>query len=323
MNQLLSTETAFPDASERRETQVVLRAEHLRKRFGQTEAVADVSFDLHAGEVLGLLGPNGAGKTTLVRLVVGLLAPEEGAVELDGDVREVVAYLPQEEIALDEVPVRVALEQTARLRGLGRDGARSASATIVDELDLADVLDRPCGRLSGGQRRLAGIACAIVGDRPLLVLDEPTTGLDPLARRAVWEALGRRRDAGAAVLLVTHNVNEAETVLDRVAVVSHGRVLVCDTPGHVKGLAGDEVRLELVWSGEPPADPVVEGIARCSAIRGRRWSARMPAAEARAALAWLTAGSTLESLDDFTLSMPTLEDAYLALGGLQGEWDVA
>jgi ABC-2 type transport system ATP-binding protein len=234
-----------------------------------------------------------------------------------------VAYLPQEEVALDEVPVGVAIEQTGRLRGLSRAEARGQSAAVMTELGLTALRSRACGRLSGGQRRLAGIACALIGDRPVLVLDEPTTGLDPIARGAVWAALGRRRDAGAAVLLVTHNVHEAETVLDRVAVLSGGRLLVCDTPGHVKGLAGDEVRLELVWRGDPPDDPVVADIARRSTVSGRRWIARMSADDARAALAWLTTGATLHELDDFTLSMPTLEDAYLALGGAQGTWDVA
>jgi ABC-2 type transport system ATP-binding protein len=118
------------------------------------------------------------------------------------------------------------------------------------------------------------------------------------------------------VVLVTHNVLEAEQVLDRVAVLDHGRVIACDTPGRLKALVSDDVRLDLVWRGEAPLeDPVVAALGARSQIEGRRWSARLPAAEARETLAHLTTGPALAALDDFTLATPTLEDVYVALGG--------
>ena len=176
---------------------------------------------------------------------------------------------------------------------------------------------RPMTTLSGGQRRLAQVATALVADRPLLVLDEPTTGLDPVARRAVWAALRRRRETfGTTVVLVTHNVLEAEAVLDRVAVLDRGRLIACDTPGRLKALVSDEVRLELVWRTDPPYDePVVAALTARALITGQRWNVRLPAAEARDALAQLMTGPALAALDDFTLATPTLEDVYLALGG--------
>ena len=306
---------------------VAVRVEGLRRthpgRRGAPDVLAtdDVSLDVAQGEVFGLLGPNGAGKTTLVRQLVGVLAPDSGTVTLLGhEVRHaprLVAWLAQEEPALVELPVGLAVETTGRLRGLSRRDATAAAAVLLDELGLAALRGRPMTTLSGGQRRLAQVATALVGDRPLLVLDEPTTGLDPAARRAVWDALRRRREAnGTTVVLVTHNVLEAEAVLDRVAVLDRGRVIACDTPGRLKALVSDEVRLDLVWRTDPPYDePAVAALAARSEVSGRRWSARLPAADARDALARLMTGPSLAALDDFTLATPTLEDVYLALGG--------
>jgi len=151
----------------------------------------------------------------------------------------------------------------------------------------------------------------------VLVLDEPTTGLDPTARRAVWAALERRRlDHGTTVVLVTHNVLEAETVLDRVAILDHGRVIAADTPGRLKALVDRDVRLELAWRSEPPAsDPLVRRLRAQAIEHGRRWSVRLSADDARAALGELTTGTLFGALDDFTLTTPSLEDVYLALGG--------
>jgi ABC-2 type transport system ATP-binding protein len=179
------------------------------------------------------------------------------------------------------------------------------------------LLERPLARLSGGQRRLAGVATALIGDRPVLVLDEPTTGLDPEARRSVWDALHRRRtERGVTVVLVTHNVLEAETVLDRVAVLDRGRVIAQDTPGRLKALVSDEVRLDLVWRSAPPLDdPTVAMLAAHAEVVGHRWSARLGVSDAREALGRLTSGPAFLALDDFTLATPSLEDVYLSLGG--------
>lgn len=302
---------------------------------GESRVLANdaISFDVAAGEVVGLLGPNGAGKTTCVRQVVGLLAPESGGIRLlghdavadPGVAGRTAAYLAQTEPALEDMPVSVAVETTARMRGLSKRDAATARAAVLDELDIGSLAKRPLLLLSGGERRLAAVAAALVGDRPILVLDEPTTGLDAIARRLVWSALARRRrEAGAAVLLVTHNVLEAETVLDRVAVLEKGRVVAFDTPGRLKASVSDEVRLELVWRSEPPLhDPAVSELAarRLAGDDARRWSLRMPADEARSVLAAVTGGPAFAALDDFTLATPSLEDVYLALGGQARDLD--
>ncbi|WP_372446490.1 ABC transporter ATP-binding protein [Streptomyces spirodelae] len=288
-------------------------------------ATDGICLRVHQGEIFGLLGPNGAGKSTLVRQLTGLLRPDAGEVEVLGHdlvrhperAARLLAYLGQESTALDELTVGLAAETTARLRGMETAAARTARDEVLAELGLTPLAGRPLKKLSGGQRRLACVAAALVGDRPLLVLDEPTTGMDPHARRAVWAAVDRRRaERGVTVLLVTHNVIEAETVLDRVAVLDRGRVIACDTPGGLKAAVGDEVRLELVWRDRAPVEiPDVAALAAAAVVTGRRWTLRLPPEAAREAVTLVTTGEAFAALDDFRLATPSLEDVYVALGG--------
>ncbi|AOP46357.1 ABC transporter ATP-binding protein [Streptomyces lydicus] len=302
----------------------------MRGRRGAAQAPAvrandGITLDVHRGEIFGLLGPNGAGKSTLVRQLTGLLRPDSGSIAVLGHdlvrhperAARLLGYLGQESTALDEMTVALAVETTGRLRGLAARAARAERDAVVEELGLTDLAGRALKKLSGGQRRLACVATALIGERPLLVLDEPTTGMDPVARRAVWAAVDRRRaERGATVVLVTHNVLEAESVLDRVAVIDRGRVIACDTPGGLKDRVSDEVRLELVWRDRPPLDvPEVAALEPAARVSGRRWTLRLPADRARAAVAAVTAGPAFAALDDFTLATPSLEDVYLALGG--------
>jgi ABC-2 type transport system ATP-binding protein len=288
-------------------------------------ATDGVSLDVRRGEIFGLLGPNGAGKSTLVRQLTGLMRPDSGTVHLLGHdlvrhperAARLVGHLGQESTALDEMTVALAAETTGRLRGLTRRAARAERDVVLDELGLGPIAGRPLKRLSGGQRRLATFAATLVGERPVLVLDEPTTGMDPVARRAVWNAVDRRRaERGVTVLLVTHNVIEAETVLDRVAVLERGKVIACDTPNGLKALVENHVRLELVWRDRAPLDvPEVAALRTSADEAGRRWTLRLSAGDARAAVAAVTGGPAFAALDDFTFATPSLEDVYLALGG--------
>ncbi|MET7638896.1 ABC transporter ATP-binding protein [Streptomyces sp. NPDC005438] len=284
-----------------------------------------VDLTAHRGEIFGLLGPNGAGKSTLVRQLTGLLRPDSGRVRVLGHdlvghperAARLLAYLGQESSALDELTVSLAVETTARLRGLDATEARRERDAVLDELDLTEYAGRALKRLSGGQRRLACVAAALAAYRPLLVLDEPTSGMDPLARRAVWAAIDRRRaERGTTVVLVTHNVIEAETVLDRVAVLDRGRVIACDTPGGLKSMVDQQVRLDLVWRDQPPLDlPGIPELRRDAQVSGRRWTLRLSPEDARSTISWVTCGPAFRALDDFTLATPTLEDVYLLLGG--------
>ncbi|KOX36771.1 ABC transporter ATP-binding protein [Streptomyces sp. NRRL F-6491] len=291
----------------------------------EVRATDGISLDVRGGEIFGLLGPNGAGKSTLVRQVTGLMRPDSGSVELLGHnlvrhperASRLLAHLGQESTALDELTVSLAAETTGRLRGLTARDARAERDAVLEELGLTALASRPLKKLSGGQRRLACVAAALVGRRPVLVLDEPTTGMDPVARRAVWAAVDRRRaDHGTTVLLVTHNVIEAETVLDRVAVLAHGRVIACDTPAGLKERVAGEVRVDLVWRETAPLHlPEVAALRGLAQETGRRWTLRLAPDAARAAVATVTGGAAFAALDDFTLATPSLEDVYLALGG--------
>jgi ABC-2 type transport system ATP-binding protein len=291
----------------------------------EVRATDAVTLDIRRGEIFGLLGPNGAGKSTLVRQLTGLMRPDAGSVEILGHdivrhperAARILAYLGQESSALDELTVSLAAETTGRLRGLDLRDARTERDAVLDELGLTAIAGRPLKKLSGGQRRLACVAAALVGERSLLVLDEPTTGMDPVARRAVWSAVDRRRaERGSTVLLVTHNVIEAETVLDRVAVLDQGRVIACDSPAGLKEQVAGEVRVELVWREKPPLDvPEVAALRDRAVESGRRWTLRLAPEEARVAVATVTGGAAFAALDDFTLATPSLEDVYLALGG--------
>ncbi|MFH8793126.1 ABC transporter ATP-binding protein [Streptomyces sp. NPDC017941] len=295
----------------------------------EVRASDGLGIEVGRGEIFGLLGPNGAGKSTLVRQLTGLMRPDSGSVHVLGHdivrhperAARLLAYLGQESTALDELTVSLAVETTARLRGLDAARARAERDDVLAELGLTDLAGRPLKKLSGGQRRLACFATALVGERQLLVLDEPTTGMDPVARRAVWGAVDRRRaEHGTTVLLVTHNVIEAETVLDRVAVLDHGRVIACDTPGGLKEQVAGEVRVELVWRERAPVDVPEVAALRSSAVEsGRKWTLRLAPEEARAAVAAVTGGGAFAALDDFTLATPSLEDVYLALGGRGGD----
>ena len=298
-----------------------------RRRGRGTAAVLAndaIDIDVPAGEIVGMLGPNGAGKTTLVRQLVGLDRPDSGQLHLLGHdlvarpqlAGQIVAYLAQEEHALDEVPVALAIETTGRLRGLTRAEARTARDVLLAELDLGGIARRPLTTLSGGQRRLAAVATALVGDRPVLVLDEPTVGLDAEARSNVWDALRRRRDGlGTTVVLVTHNVVEAEAVLDRVGVLDRGRLIACDTPANLRAQVGACVRVEVVWRDEPPGGPELRRAFADAVVDGQRWSLHVSSDRARELLSLLTKGAALDALDDVTVTAPTLEDVYLALGG--------
>ncbi|MFD6425941.1 ABC transporter ATP-binding protein [Streptomyces sp. NPDC060198] len=291
----------------------------------EVRATDGVTMEVRGGEIFGLLGPNGAGKSTLVRQLTGLMRPDSGSVEVLGHdlvrhperASRLIGYLGQESTALDELTVSLAAETTGRLRGLCVRDARAERDAVLEELGLTELAGRPLKKLSGGQRRLACFAAALVGRRPVLILDEPTTGMDPVARRSVWAAVDRRRaEHGATVLLVTHNVIEAETVLDRVAVVERGKVIACDTPQGLKEQVAGEVRVELMWRERAPLDvPEVAALRPSAEESGRRWVLRLKPDEARAAVAAVTGGAAFAALDDFTLATPSLEDVYLALGG--------
>lgn len=302
------------------------RIRGLVKRYRNGVLANDgLTFDIEAGEIFGLLGPNGAGKTTLVKQLTGLLPPTSGSIRLfDIDVvahREAVthhvSYIPQRAGALADLTPREALALTGRLRGMGRREAAVQAGELIEEFRLDAFARRPLGKLSGGEQRLAAFGMALMNHPPVLVLDEPTNDLDPAHRHQVWEKLRRlNRERGTTVVLVTHNVMEAEKVLARVGIINQGRITALGSVGELKARVDRRVRLELRTSSAEAEGRLAEFPGAEVHPLGRgHWLLLVDRGEARAAIDRVMGDLGLESLDDFRILTPTLEDVYLQLGG--------
>jgi ABC-2 type transport system ATP-binding protein len=302
---------------------------NLRKVYRSPEVIANdgITFSVEAGTSFGLLGPNGAGKTTLVRQLVGLLQPTSGEISLFGEplpkrgselrVGRHVAYLPQGALALGELRVAEALLWTAMLRGCGKKTAESESGDLIDMLELGEIRDRQLRKVSGGQRRLTQIAMTLVGRLPVVILDEPTTDVDTALRARIWGLLADRARSGTAVILVTHDVAEAEHVLDRVAILERGTITTTGTPAELKAKLAHRTRIEVVLAQGATASPdgIAEVLGSGARVDGRRVSAWVPADEAVMTLEKVMTSVGSESLEDARLITPTLEDVYLELSG--------
>src|SRR5918999_3264487 len=212
---------------------LALSVRNLHKRFGDVVAVAGLDLEVRRGECFGLLGPNGAGKTTTIEICEGLTTPDSGDVEVLGrrwrtherELRELLGIQLQD----TQLAEKLTVEETLRLfRSFYREGRDVADVLAVVQLE--EKRRARVGTLSGGQKQRLALACAIVGDPELLFLDEPTTGLDPQARRQVWELVEQLKAAGRTILLTTHYMEEAERLADRVAIVDRGRVIALGTP---------------------------------------------------------------------------------------------
>ena len=303
---------------------------NLRKIYKKPAVVANdgIDFTVAPGESFGLLGSNGAGKTTLVRQLVGLLQPTSGEIKLFGDplrtdggadprVGRTVAYLPQGALGLGELKVAEAIRWTGMLRGCGRATAEAETEELVEALELGPLVDRQVRKLSGGQRRLVQIGMTLVCRLPVLILDEPTADIDPGLRRRIWELLADRCRAGAAMILVTHDVAEAEHVLDRVAIIDGGKVAAAGSPAELKSGLAHRTRIEVVVAEDGGANPadVASLLGTNAKIEGRRVSGWTPAEDALRILEKVMATSGNEALEDVRLVTPTLEDVYLEVSG--------
>ena len=230
------------------------------KRFGDFTAVDHISFSVKAGEIVGLLGPNGAGKSTLIRMMVTLLPPTSGTAVINGfdvmrqanDVRRSIGVIPQAMTSDLELSIEENLIIFAKLYGVPRDKRARLIHQLLEAVELLQWADKPVKNLSGGMRRRVEIARGLVHEPRIFFLDEPTTGLDPVSRTAVWTMLQRiKAERDLTVLITTHYMDEADKLCDRIAIVDHGKLVALDTPHALKasipGRAGETVTLDDVF----------------------------------------------------------------------------
>ena len=221
---------------------MVLEVSHLRKVYKRRiVANDDISLSVAPGEVYGLLGHNGAGKTTLINQVAGIARPTSGTIRLAGGdpvadpdfARRMCSVQAQSQVPLMGVAPRQAIDVISRIRGAGRSDARAATARVLADLDIERWAKTPGEQLAGGVRRLVAFAMAAVWPGQLVILDEPTNDVDPVRRRLLWTGVRALASDGRAVLVVTHNVIEAERCIDRLSILSRGRVVASGTPAEL------------------------------------------------------------------------------------------
>jgi len=223
----------------------VVRIEHVTRVFGEVRAVDDLSLSLSEGEVVGFLGTNGAGKTTTIKMLLGLVRPTSGSVSVFGGdpadpaTRAKMGYMPEIAYYYPYLNARELLSFYGGLCGMDRRTIRARTDELLETVGLADAAKRPLKTYSKGMLQRAGIAQALLSDPPLLVLDEPFTGLDPLARIHFRELMRSLRDRGKTIFFSSHELGETELLCDRVAIMKHGR---CFYQGPVRQLAGEGER---------------------------------------------------------------------------------
>jgi ABC-2 type transport system ATP-binding protein len=313
----------------------ILEAHELTKRFGKTPALAGLDLVAHHGRVTAVLGPNGAGKTTFVRAVATLVKPDSGSLRVAGvdalrhpaDVRRVIGLAGQYAAVEEAMTGRENLEMVARLFGLRRRAARSAAAAVLDRLRLTDDADRLVRTYSGGMRRRLDLGASLVGSPRLLLLDEPTTGLDPRTRSDLWDAIRDLVASGTDVLLTTQYLDEADRLAHDIVIVDHGRAIAAGTPAELKTQAGRDV-IE-VHVRDADALPVTAGALahlddepRVDAVN-RRVSVAVDTGTERLTDAVRLLDGLGVAVDDIALRRPTLDEVFLVLTGPTDHTDTA
>jgi ABC-2 type transport system ATP-binding protein len=311
--------------------QPAILAEGLTKRFGPVRALDGVNLELATGNVLALLGPNGAGKTTAVRILATLLAPDAGRARIAGfdvvahasAVRRLIGLSGQYAAVDAYLTGRENLRMIGRLYGLTRHAARRRADELLERFDLVDAAGRLAGTYSGGMRRRLDVAASLVAAPPVLFLDEPTTGLDPHGRIALWELLSELTAQGTSLLLTTQYMEEADRLADEIVVIDKGRVVAAGTADQLKARVGGN-RLELqARQGHDPSDlaralaGLGSGPPTVDVAAGR---VVLPVDDGPALLAELATRLATSGLRvaDLALRRPTLDDVFLALTGHPG-----
>jgi ABC-2 type transport system ATP-binding protein len=304
----------------------VIEAAGLTKRFGEFTAVADLDLNVQTGTVVSLLGPNGAGKTTTVRMLATLLRPDGGfarvagydVVRDGGEVRRLISLTGQFAALDKNLTARENLVLMARLRGRGRREARAVADRLIGRFAIADFRDRLVKNLSGGERRRVDLAAGLIDTPLVLVLDEPTTGLDPRSRQVVWSTIRSLVDDGVTLLLTTQYLEEADALADRVLLIDRGREVAAGTPAQLKAQVGEQ-RVDVIAADAAEFErlrPVLsERFPISSSVEQRTVSVAAPDEAEDLARVAATVAEAGIAVDEIALRRPTLDDAFLALTG--------
>lgn len=306
----------------------IIEAEGLVRRFGKVQALDGLDLVANAGEVTAVLGPNGAGKTTFVRTVATLLRPDAGTLRVAGidvvkrpnQVRRVIGLAGQYAAVEPTMTGRENLVMVARLFGQSRRQASANSDRVLERLGLVDVADRQVKGYSGGLRRRLDLGASLVGSPRLLLLDEPTTGLDPLSRSQLWDAIRELVAAGTDVVLTTQYLDEADQLAQRIAIIDHGTVVAHGTPADLKARAGrDVIEVRARYTADlqqlvTALAPLTNGELRTDPPTNR---VTVPVSGGRSAItATVQALGSLDvEVDDIALRRPTLDEVFVMLTG--------
>jgi ABC-2 type transport system ATP-binding protein len=302
----------------------MIEARGLTKRFGKTTALDGLDLTAERGHVVAVLGPNGAGKTTFVRAVATLLRPDAGTLHVAGHdvlrepaaVRRVIGLAGQFAAVEPAMTGRENLEMVARLFGHDRRAAKRSAEAVLEQLGLTDSADRLARTYSGGMRRRLDLGASLVGAPRLLLLDEPTTGLDPRSRIELWDAIRRLVEAGTDVLLTTQYLDEADHLATQVVIIDHGRAVAAGTPAELKRRIGGSVVELHVRRREDlaRAAQLLDGAVQVDEATGRLSVQVDTGGDGLMRALRSVEGAGVE-LDDIGLRQPNLDEVFLALTG--------
>jgi len=303
-----------------------LEARGLRKSYGDRAAVADVSFTVRAGEVLGLLGPNGAGKSTTVGMISGFTTPDAGSVSVGGATlagdafayKRRIGLVPQDLALYDELPAIANLELFGSLYGLPKARIRQRAAEVIEMVGLADrARDKPA-TFSGGMKRRLNIACALVHDPDVLLLDEPTAGVDPQSRNAIFDNLESLKRAGKALVYTTHYMEEVERLADHIVIIDHGRVVATGTLAELLRTlpAAQTLQIELDGALDVATLQALPGVKQVR-LHGDLLSVGLDDLSSQAAAVLQAVAGAGVGVRHLSSGRASLEDVFLALTGRQ------